>query len=160
MSIRSLKLDSPYLDRVFIYFMKTILHLGRTGVEHLPLENPLEEPLRGFLDTAMEIFSCAHSPEFARLRLDAERDIFVSQGPLSRENALGLEIIREMVWQIRANPDVYEYLLSTGELWGQDALQYAALTFYPNLPEAVRQKHHIENPIEVMRPEMLRLDDY
>ena len=53
-----------------------------------------------------------------------------------------------------------EELLSTGELWGQDALQFAALTFYPNLPEEARQKHHIENPIEEMRPEMLRPDDY
>lgn len=160
MSIRSLKLDSPELDRVFIYFMKTILHLERTGVERLPLENPLEEPLRGFLDQAMEIFSCSHSPEFARLRLDAERDVFLSQGPLSRENALGMEIIREMAWQLRANQDVYEYLLSTEMLWGQDALQYAARTFYPNIPQAFREKHHIWNPLEEMKPEELRADNY
>lgn len=160
MSIRSLRRDSPALDKVFIYFMRTILHLERTGVEHLPLENPLEEPWRGFLDKSMAIFSSCCSPELARLLLDTERDVFLSQGSLTAETALGMEVIREMAWQLRYNQDVYEYLLRTENLWGQDALQYAALTFYPNLPEEARKKHGIDNPIETLRPELLRLSDY
>ena len=43
------------LDRIFIYFMQTTLHLYKSGIEHLPIENPLErQPLRSFLDAATE----------------------------------------------------------------------------------------------------------
>ncbi len=160
MSIRSLNRDSEYLDKIFIYFMRTILRLERTGIEHLPVENPLEGPLRSFLDTAMDIlFSCL-PPELARLLLNTERDVFLSKGPVSQDTALGLEVIQEMCWQLGHNEDVYEYLLATEMLWGQDALQYAALTFYPNMPAKVRERHQIENPVEELRPEMLRQNDY
>ena len=56
MSVRSHGYDNENLDKVFCYFMRVILHLQKSGVEDLPLENNLPSPYKSFLDTAMEIF--------------------------------------------------------------------------------------------------------
>lgn len=63
MSVRSLGYDSDNLDKIFYYFMRVILHLQKTGVEDLPLENNLPSPYKPFLDTAMDIFLRAPLPE-------------------------------------------------------------------------------------------------
>ena len=71
MSVRSHGYDNENLDKVFCYFMRVILHLQKSGVEDLPLENNLPSPYKSFLDTAMEIFLSATTPELARLILEA-----------------------------------------------------------------------------------------
>ena len=79
------------LDRIFIYFMRTALHLYKYGIEHLPLENPLErQPLRSFLDAAMETVLNCPPPELGRMVLESHREAIISQGPLAAEDALRL----------------------------------------------------------------------
>lgn len=41
MSVRSLGYDNENLDKVFCYFMRVILHIQKSGVEDLSLENNL-----------------------------------------------------------------------------------------------------------------------
>ena len=151
------------LDQIFIYFMRTMLHLYQSGIERLPLENPLErEPLRSFLNEAMNTVLNCLPPQLGRMVLESEREAILSQGPVTPEDALRLRFIQELALSLQ-NRDFelfYDLFLSSQEWWGEPAMEYAALTFYPNLPEEVRQKYHIENPIEEMRPEMLRLNDY
>ena len=151
------------LDLIFIYFMRTMLHLYKSGIEHLPLENPLErEPLRSFLDAAMTAVLNCLPPQLGRMVLESEREAILSQGPVTAEDALQLRFIQELALSLQ-NRDFalfYDLFLSSQEWWGQPAMEYAALTFYPNLPAEVREQYHIENPIEDMKPEMLRSDDY
>lgn len=151
------------LDQIFIYFMRTALHLYKYGIEHLPLENPLErQPLRSFLDAAMETVLNCPPPELGRMVLESHREAIISQGPLAAEDALRLRFIQELALSLQSRDfDVfYDLFLHTQEWWGAPATEYAALTFYPNLPPDVRKKHHIENPIEEMRPDLLRPNDY
>ena len=151
------------LDQIFIYFMRTLLHLYKSGIERLPLENPLErEPLRFFLDAAMEIVLHCLPPELGRMVLESEREAILSQGPVTAEDALRLRFIQELALSLQ-NRDFerfYDLFLSAQEWWGVPAMEYAALTFYPNLPAEIRRKYQIDNPIEEMKPEALRLDDY
>lgn len=151
------------LDQIFIYFMRTMLHLYQSGIERLPLENPLErEPLRSFLDAAMNVVLNCLPPQLGRMVLESEREAILSQGPVTAEDALRLRFIQELALSLQ-NRDFerfYDLFLSSQEWWGEPAMEYAALTFYPNLPADVREKYHIENPIEDMKPEMLRPDDY
>ncbi len=151
------------LDQIFIYFMRTMLHLYKSGIEHLPLENPLErEPLRSFLDEAMYIVLRCLPPEMGRMVLESQREAILSRGPVTAEDALRLRFIQELALSLQnRNFELfYDFFLGSQEFWGAPAMEYAALTFYPNLPPEVRERCHIENPIETMRPESLRLDDY
>ena len=145
------------LDLIFIYFMRTMLHLYKSGIEQLPLENPLDrEPLRSFLDGAMEAVLDCLPPELGRM------EAVLSQGPVTAEDALRLRFIQELALSLQGRDfDLfYDLFLSSGEWWGVPAMEYAALTFYPNLPPEVREKYRIENPIEETQPERLRPDDY
>lgn len=160
MSIRSLGYDSEDLDRIVCYFMRTILHLQKSGVEDLPLENDLPAPYKAFLDTAMELFLHSPLPELARLLLDAEYDALLSKGEFSAEACLGLGFIKECAWHIHYDEDYYGWLLSTENIWSNPALQYASRTFYPNLPEEIKSKYHIHELLESIPDEMFRLDDF
>lgn len=160
MSIRSLGYDSEDLDQIVCYFMRTILQLQKFGIENLPLKNMLVEPYKTFLDTAMRVFLDSPCLELARLILEAEYDAVISSGQLSTETALGLQLIKEFTWHIHYDADYYSYLLSTENIWGNTALEYANLTFYPNLPEEIQRKHRIHDLIASIPEKMFRLDDY
>lgn len=151
------------LDLIFIYFMRTMLHLCKSGIERLPLENPLDrEPLRSFLDDAMEAVLDCLPPELGRMVLESRREAILSQGPVTAEDALRLRFIQELALSLQGRDFelFYGLFLSTQEWWGEPAMEYAALTFYPNLPSEVRERYHVENPIEALNPSALRLDDY
>ena len=151
------------LDLIFIYFMRTMLHLYKSGIEQLPLPNPLDrEPLRSFLDEAMDAVLDCLPPDLGRMVLESKREAILSQGPLTAEDALRLRFIQELALSLQGRDfDLfYDLFLSSQEWWGVPAMEYAALTFYPNLPPEVREKYRIENPIEETQPERLRPDDY
>lgn len=160
MSIRSIGYDSDRSDSVICYFMRTILQLQAHGVEHLPLANTLSEPCRTFLDTAMRIFLDSPFPELARLLLDAEYNALLSRGPVTVETALSLQLIKELAWHIHYDEDYYSYLLATENIWGNAAIEYASLTFYPNLPEDIKRKYCINDLIANIPEAMFRPDDY
>lgn len=151
------------LDQIFIYFMRTALRIQKEGIVRLPLPNPLErQPLRAFLDDAVNTLLNCLPPQLGRMVLESQREALLSQGPLTPEDVLRLRFIQELALSLQ-NRDLdlfYRFFLSTQEWWGVPAMEYAALTFYPNLPAEVRERYHIENPIEEMQPEALRPDDY
>ena len=160
MSVRSLGYDSEALDHIICYFMRTVLRLQKSGIENLPLKNTLDEPYQAFLDTAISIFLDSPNPELARLILEAEYDAAISCGQISAETALGLQLIKEFTWHVHYDEDNYSYLLSTENIWGNTALEYANLTFYPNLPEEIKCKYRIHDLIAIIPEKMFRLDDY
>lgn len=160
MSIRSLGYDNENLDKIICYFMKTILHLQKSGIENLPLENNLPIPYKPFLDTAMRIFLHSPSPELAHLILNAEYDALLNNELTSLEIIMGLQVIKELAWHIHYDKDYYNYLLSLENIWGNIAIEYATFTFYPNLPEEIKHKYHIHELIKYVPNNMFRLDDY
>lgn len=160
MSVRSLGYDSEQLDHIICYFMRMILQLQEFGIENLPLKNTLAEPYKTFLDTAIGVFLVSPNPELARLILEAEYDAMISCGQVSTETALGLQLIKAFTWHIHYDPDYYNYLLLTENIWGNMALEYAHLTFYPNLPEEIKRKYQIQDFIAIIPEKMFRLGDY
>ncbi|MCM1162110.1 MAG: hypothetical protein NC412_12920 [Roseburia sp.] len=160
MGVRSLGYDSDSLDQIICYFMRTILHLQTSGVENLPLENNLAEPWNGFLDIAMEVFLACPPPEIARLVLESEYDTALHCRQISTEVVIGLQLIKEFVWHIHYDKDYYSYLLSTENIWGHCAIEYATLTFYPNLPDNIKEEYHIFELIQHVPETMFRLNDY
>ena len=76
-SIKS-RYSNEILDKIFRYFMRTVLHLQNSGIENLPLENDFEEPLKSFLDIAVDLIIDGQPPEISRLILDAEYDAKIS----------------------------------------------------------------------------------
>lgn len=160
MGVRSIGYDNENLDGIFCYFMRTILRLQNSGIENLPLENNFEEPFKTFLDIAIEMIIDGQPPELSRLILDSEYDAIISRGQRNVETTLGLQMIKELSLHIHYDEDYYGYLLATGNLWGNAALAYASLTFYPNLPEAIKEKYQIYDLIKRIPQEMFRLEDY
>ena len=162
MSVRSQLRDHPELDKIVCYFMRTVLHIEKRGLLDLPLENPLEEPYKSFLDRCMEIFCECLVPEVSQLLLDAEYDALLSQGPLTAEQTLCLRTIKELCWHIyydrEDGPYAYlEHLVG----FGRQSNEYAWRTYYPNLSEDVRKALHVDGEILAAMPrEMLRLEDY
>lgn len=160
MSVRSIGYDNENLDCIFCYFMRTILRLQNSGIENLPLENNFEDPFKTFVDIAIGMVIDGQPPELARLILDSEYDAIISRGQLKAETALSLQMIKELSLHIHYDEDYYSYLLATENLWGNAALSYASLTFYPNLPETIKEKYQIYDLIKRIPQEMFRLDDY
>ena len=151
------------LDQIFIYFMRTALRIQKEGIVRLPLPNPLErEPLRCFLDDAVNALLNCLPPQLGRMVLESQREALLSQGPLTAEDVLRLRFIQELALSLQGRDmeDFYSLFLSTQEWWGQAAMEYAALTFYPKLSPEVRERHCVENPIETMAPERLQPDHY
>ena len=54
MSIK-IRYSNRILDSIFHYFMSMVLHLQNSGIEKLPLENDFEEPLKSFMDIAVNL---------------------------------------------------------------------------------------------------------
>lgn len=160
MSVRSLGYDNDDLDDIIRYFMKTILNLQKTGIEKLPLENDFQEPLKSFLACAMQLLIDGQLPEISRIILDSEYDLILNHGKLDIETIVNLKMIQELSWHIHFDDNYYDYILSTGNLWGNAALEYATLTFYPNLPAEIKEKHNIAELIKYVPKERFRLDDY
>ncbi len=158
-SIRS-KYGNENLDKIFLYFMRTILHMQNHGIEKLPLYNDFEEPLKSYIQVAMDLILDGQPPETASLILDAEYGAILSSGQVRTETALNLLLIKELSCHIHYDEDCCGYLLSTVNLWGNEVFAYASKTFYPNLPEEIKKKYHIYELIKYMPPDAFRLDDY
>ena len=158
-SIKS-RYTNEILDSIFRYFMRMVLHLQNSGIEKLPLENDFDEPLKSFMNIAVDLIIDGQPPEIARLILDAEYDSILSGTAVSAKTALSLRLIKELSWHIHYEEDYYGYLLSTENLWGNEVFEYAARTFYPNLPEEIKERYQIHDLIKYMPQEAFRLDDY
>lgn len=109
-SIKS-RYGNEILDRIFRYFMRMILHLQNSGIEKLPLENDFQEPLKSFIDIAVDLIIDGQPPEIASLILDAEYDAILSEVAVSVKTAISLRLIKELSWHIHYDEDYYEYLL-------------------------------------------------
>ena len=158
-SIKS-RYSNGVLDRIFCYFMRMILHLQKRGIENLPLENNIEEPLKSFMDISVELIMDGQPAEITDLILNATYDAILSGSRVSAMTAMGLRLIKELSWHIHYDKDYYGYLMSTENLWGNEVFEYASLTFYPNLPEDIREKYQINDLIKYVPKEAFRLDDY
>ena len=158
-SIKS-RYSNEILDKIFRYFMRTVLHLQNSGIENLPLENDFEEPLKSFLDIAVDLIIDGQPPEISRLILDAEYDAKISDAAVSVKTAMNLQVIKALSWHIHYDEDSYKYLLSTVNLWGNEISEYAARTFYPNLPEEIKERYQIHDLIKYMPKDAFRLEDY
>ena len=152
--------QSNVSDEIILYFMRTILHLQKSGIEDLPLEQSSPEPIKSFLNLAMELIIDGQPPEVSTLILDTEYDMILHKEDITSEIVLGLRMVRELSWHIHYDEDYYKYILMTENLWGNRVSEYAARTFYPNLPDAIKDKYHIHDLIKYMPQEMFRLEDY
>lgn len=147
-------------DEVILYFMRTVLNLQYSGIRNLPLEHHFEEPLKSFLNLSLELITDGQPREISDLILDAEYDLILQKEALTVETALALHMIRELTCHIHYDEDYYGYILMTDNLWGNDVFEYAARTFYPNMPEEIKEKYHINDLIKYLPSELLRLGDY
>lgn len=159
MSIKSIY-GNETLDKIIRYFMRTILHLQNSGIERLPLENDFVEPLKSYVDIAVSLMIDGQPPEIAGLILDVEYGVILSRGQVSAETALSLLMIKELSWHIHYDKDYYGYLLSTENLWGNEVFEYAARTFYPNLPEEIKERYRIHELIKYLPQDAFKLEDY
>lgn len=158
-SIKS-RYSHEILDRIFRYFMRIVLHLQNSGIENLPLQNDFEEPLKSFIDIAVDLIIDGQPPGIASLIMDAEYDAILSRTSVSVKTAISMRLIKELSWHIHYDEDYYGYLLSTENLWGNEVFEYASQTFYPNLPEEIKERYQIHDLIKYIPKEAFRLDDY
>ncbi len=158
-SIKS-RYSTEILDRIFCYFMRVVVHLQDSGIEKLPLENDFQEPLKSFMDIAVDLVIDGQPAEIADLILNAEYDAILSSGKVSVDTVMILRLIKELSWHIHYDKDYYGYLLSTVNLWGNEVFEYASRTFYPNLPEDVQEKYQIYDLLKHMPEDAFRRDDY
>ena len=158
-SIRS-RYSKEILNKICCYFMRTVLHLQNSGIEKLPLENDFEEPIKSFMDVAVDLIIHGQPPEIASPILDAEYDAILSGAAVSVKTAMSLRLIKELSWHIHYDEDYYGYLLSTVNLWGNEVFEYASRTFYPNLPEEIKERYQINDLIKYIPKEIFRLEDY
>ncbi len=149
---------SDMLDEIILYFMRTILHLQESGIENLPLANSFCGPVKGFLNLAIELIVDGQPSEISVLILDTEYDMILRQKEITKETVLGLRMIRELSWHIHYDEDYYGYILMTDNLWGNRVFEYASRTFYPNLPDEIKDKYHIYDLIKYMPQELFRLE--
>lgn len=147
-------------DDIILYFMRTILHLQKSGIEDLPLEQSFPKPINDFLNLAIELIIDGQPPEVSTLILDTEYDMILHKEQMTSEIVLGLRLIKELSWHIHYDEDYYEYIFMTENLWGNRISEYAARTFYPNLPDVIKDKYHIHDLIKYMPQEMFKLEDY
>lgn len=64
-SIKS-RYTNEILDSIFRYFMRMVLHLQNSGIEKLPLENDFEEPLKSFMNIAVDLIIDGQPPDIYR----------------------------------------------------------------------------------------------
>lgn len=148
------------LDELMIYFMKTVLRLQESGIERLPLENDFPEPVKHFLELAMDMMLGGEPPEIAKLVLQSEYDVLLKAPDCDVRTALCLNIVRELSCHIHYDADYYGYILSTENLWGNRVFEYASRTFYINMPEEYKEKYGIGDLIKYIPKELFYRDDY
>ncbi|MCM1184262.1 MAG: hypothetical protein NC337_12900 [Roseburia sp.] len=148
------------LDELIIYFMKTALRLQESGIERLPLENKFPEPIKGFLDLAMELMLGGEPEETAEPVLKSEYDFILKGSDCDVQTILCLNVIWKLSCHIHYDEDYYGYILSIVNLWGNDVFAYASRTFYINMPEEYKEKYSIRELIKYTPEEMFRPEDY
>ena len=154
------KYSNKVLDRIFCYFMRTILHLQNSGIEKLPIKNDFEEPVKSYMDIGVNLLIDGQPPEIACLILDAEYDAILCKSVASVEILMSLRLIKELSCHIHYDKDFYGYLLSTENLWGNKVFEYASRTFYPNLPEEIKDIYNIHELIKYVPKDSFKLEDY
>lgn len=159
-SIRELY-SNEYRDKIIIYFMKTILNLQTSGIEKLPVENNFLEPIRTYLELAVELIIDAQPKEMSELILTSEYDFLVKNEELAKEDIFNLQLIKEISLHIHYDDDYYGYILMLVNIWGNLVSEYAVKTFYPNLPKEVKKKYsYIEELMKHVPKEMICFDNY
>ena len=68
------------LDEIICYFMKIILRLQNSGIEKLPIENQFEQPIKNYLQLAVELIIDGQPIEISDLILDTEYDVILASG--------------------------------------------------------------------------------
>lgn len=151
---------SEMLDDIFIYFMRTILHLEESGIEKLPLKQNFTEPVHTYLNLAMDFIIEGEMPETSELILKSEYDNILKNCDCNTALLLCLNMIRELSCHIHYDADMCDYIFNIGNLWGNRVSEYAAVTFYPKLSKEMQQKHQLTELVDRMPAHMLRLDNY
>lgn len=156
-----LEFGGEALDRIFRYFMRTILRIEKKGMLGLPAENDLQvEPVRSYLDLAVRMITDAQPEEVARPILESQYDFILNHSQLSPEIAMQMWLVRELSLHIHYDRDPSEFLLRTCNLWGDLAGEFAYLTYYPNFPIDWQKEHGVHEAVEHIPQDRLRLDDY
>lgn len=156
-----MEFGSEELDRIFRYFMRTILRMEKSGMLALPAENDLQaEPLGSYLDLAVRMITDAQPPETSRSILESQYDFILSHSQLSPDIALKMWLIRELSLHIHYDPDPSEFLLRTCNLWGDLAEEFACQTFYPNMSPQWQKSHGVYEIVENFPKHLLRLSNY
>lgn len=149
------------LDRIFRYFMRTIIRMEKVGMWGLPVENDLQtEPCRAYLDLAVRMITDAQPEEVSQPILESQYDFILSHSQLSPKTALQMWLIRELSLHIHYDSDPYEFLFHTGNLWGSLAEEFACRTFYPNMPVKWQKKYGVDEVLVHIPEDFLRLEDY
>jgi len=160
MSTIKQRYSNEVLDEIICYFMKTILRLQNSGIEKLPIENHFMQPVKSYLELAVELIIDGQPVEISELILDTEYDAILVGGGVDTKTLLVLRMIGELSKHIHYDDDYYGYMLSTTNLWGNRVFEYATKTFYPNLPDEFKVKYKISELISYIPQQMFQLDDY
>lgn len=152
--------SNEVLDEIVCYFMKTILRLQNSGIEKLPIENQFEQPVKNYLELAVELIIDGQPVEISDLILDTEYDTILVSDDTDVNTLLVLRMIKELSKHIHYDNDYYGYILSTSNLWGNKVVEYAAKTFYPNISNEFKEKYGINELIKYIPQELFQLDDY
>lgn len=147
MSTIKQRYSNEVLDEIICYFMKTILRLQSSGIENLPIENHFMQPVKNYLELAVELLMDGQPLEISEIILDIEYDKILVYGGGDTKTLLVLQMIRELSKHIHYDEDYYGYILSTDNLWGNKVFEYAAKTFYPNIPDEFKIKYKINELI-------------
>lgn len=149
------------LDRILIYFMRTVIRMEKSGMLALPVENDIKaEPLGSYLELCMRFMTDAQPEGAARPILESQYDFILRNSKLSKETALEMWLVRELSLHIHYDRDPYEFLFHTGNLWGDAAEEFACRTFYPNMPEDMREKYGVNEVLKHIPKGLLRPEDY
>lgn len=151
---------SEMMDHIFIYFMRTYLHVTESGIEKLPLEQDFAEPVHSYLKLAIDLIIEGELPETSELILKSEYDSILKHYECSTELLLCLNVIWKTSWHLHYDADPCAYLFDLMNLWGNSVFAYASATFYPKLSKEMQLKHHLTELVERMPPHLLRLYDY
>ena len=150
--------SSSLLDSVLCHFMRTALYLGHNGLLDLPLPYKGPEPVASLVELAGDLIADAQPPEVTQLLLDAQYQELLAQGGLSLEELLALGTVRQLAMHLPYDPSPYEYLLSLENLFGDKAQEYYTFTFAPNLPPQVREHYGMDDFLQFIPKDKLRLD--
>ena len=149
------------LDRIFRYFMRTILRMEKSSLLALPVKNDLEgEPLRSYLDLAMRLFTDAQPEAVCRPILESQYNFILANSKLDADMALQMWLVMELSLHIHYDQDPCEFLFGTGNLWGNLAEEFATRTFYPNMGEEWQKKYGVDQVMKHVPERFLRPEDY